>query len=214
MNRRDALRIFAGAAVLPALYPRDLLSLGREIQQHLGPTAAIKTLNPHQNATVLAMSEMIIPATDTPGAKDARVNEFIDLILTDWCRPEDAQRFLAGLAETDARARKEFGKDFVACSPQAQTALLTALDEELTQLREEAGHQRPHASAAKQEEDTPVTRSFFHMLKQLTLVGYYTSEVGWTKELGRAPVHMGPYRPCVPLQEAEQAAAAGKNHAS
>src|SRR6185437_15715123 len=85
MKRRDALKLIAGAAAVPALYSQDLFALGREIHQQLGSTAALKTLKPQQNATVIAMAEMIIPATDTPGAKAARVNEFIDLILTDWC---------------------------------------------------------------------------------------------------------------------------------
>ena len=69
------------------------------------------------------------------GAKGARVNEFIDLILTDWCTGEAGQRFLQGLSETDERSRKMFGRVFVNCTAQQHTQLLTALDEELTELR-------------------------------------------------------------------------------
>jgi Gluconate 2-dehydrogenase subunit 3 len=201
MKRRDALKLIAGAAAVPALYSHELFALGREIHQQLGSTAALKTLNPHQNATVIAISEMIIPATDTPGAKAARVNEFIDLILTDWCMGEDCQRFLQGLEETNERSRKMFGREFVNCTAQQQTQLLTALDEELTELREASGEERKHASPAVQESETPVQRNFFYMMKRLTLIGYYTSEIGWTQELGRPPVHMGPYQACVPLTE-------------
>jgi hypothetical protein len=201
MKRRDALKLIAGAAALPALYSHDLFALGREIHQQLGSTAALKTLNPHQDATVTAIAEMIIPATDTPGARGARVNEFIDLILSDWCAAADRQRFLDGLADADARSRKMFGKEFVDCDPQQQTELLTALDEELTELREAHVRGRHHASPVRRETETPVERNFFYMMKHLTLVGYYTSEVGWTQELGRPPVHMGPYQPCVPLTQ-------------
>jgi hypothetical protein len=201
MKRRDALKLIAGAAVVPALYSHDLFALGREIHQQLGSTAALKTLDSHQNATVIAISEMIIPATDTPGAKGARVNEFIDLILTDWCNGDGCQRFLQGLSDTDARSRRVFGKNFVNCSPQEQTQLLTALDEELTELREASGEEREHASPAVQETETPVQRNFFYMMKRLTLIGYYTSEIGWTQELGRPPVHMGPYQACVAFTE-------------
>lgn len=209
MKRRDALKLIAGAAALPALYSQDLFALGREIHQQLGSAAAPQTLDSRQNAIITAIAEMIIPATDTPGAKEARVPEFIDLILTEWCTGDDCQRFLNGLAETDARSRKMFGKDFVDGTPQQQTELLTALDEELTQLREANVRERHHASAARREEETPVERNFFYMMKRLTLIGYYTSEIGWTKELGRPPVHMGPYQACVPL-----AAAPGKSNAS
>ena len=201
MKRRDALKLIAGAAAVPALYSHHLFALGREIHQQLGSAAALKTLNPHQNATVIAISEMIIPATDTPGAKAARVNEFIDLILTDWCTDDDCQRLLQGLADADARSRKMFGKEFVDCTAQQQMQLLTALDEELTELREASGEEREHASPAVQESETPVQRNFFYMIKRLTLIGYYTSEIGWTRELGRPPVHMGPYQACVPLTE-------------
>lgn len=208
MKRRDALKLIAGAAAVPAIYSHDLFALGREIHQQLGSTSALKTLNAHQNATVTAVAEMIIPATDTPGAKGARVNEFIDLILSEWCAEADSRRFLEGVAQTDERSRKMFGKDFVNCNAQQQTELLTALDEEVTRLREANVQEREHASPAVQDSENPLEQNFFYQMKRLTLLGYYTSEVGWTEELGRPPVHMGPYQDCVPLS------ASGKTNAS
>ncbi len=199
MKRRDALKLIAGAAALPALCSPDLLALGREIHQQLAAGAGARSLNPHEDATVTAIAEMIIPATDTPGAKGARVNEFIDLILTEWCSAADRQRFLGGLAETDERSRRMFGNDFVNCARAQQEELLTALDEELTQLREAHFQERRHASPVHHEADGPVERNFFHQMKRLTLIGYYTSEIGWTQELGRPPVHMGAYQACVSL---------------
>ena len=204
MKRRDALKLIAGAAALPALYSREVFALGQQIHQQLGSAAALKTLNPRQNATVTAMAEMIIPATDTPGATAARVNEFIDLILTDWCTPDECRRFLQGLADTDARSRKMFGKDFVEGTVQQQTQLLTALDEELTELRESTLREREHESPAVQSNGDPLERNFFYVMKRLTLLGYFTSEIGWTQGLGRPPVHMGPYQPCVPLVPAPE----------
>src|SRR2546426_770759 len=79
MQRREALRLLASAATLP-LVSRDAFSLFQEVHQQLPQTAALKALDAHQNATVVTISELIIPQTDTPGAKAARVNEFIDLI--------------------------------------------------------------------------------------------------------------------------------------
>lgn len=208
MKRRDALKLIAGAAAVPALYSHDLFALGREIRQQLGSTSALKTLNAQQNATVTAIAEMIIPATDTPGAKGARVNEFIDLILSEWCAEADCRRFLEGVSQTDERSRKMFGKDFVNCNAQQQTELLTALDEEVTRLREANVQEREHASPAVQDSENPLEQNFFYQMKHLTLFGYYTSEVGWTQELGRPPVHIGPYQACVPLS------ASGKTNAS
>ena len=69
------------------------------VHEQLPEQAVLKTLNPHQNATVTTISELIIPQTNTPGAKAARVNEFIDLILTEWYDEEEKSTFMTGLAE-------------------------------------------------------------------------------------------------------------------
>src|ERR1700739_786083 len=101
MHRRDALRIFAAGAVLPVFSP-ELLALFRQAQPP--PGYALRTLTLHLNDTVLAMIDQIIPATDTPGAKGARVNEFIDFILTEWATPEERAHFLEGLAGIDRQS--------------------------------------------------------------------------------------------------------------
>jgi glucoside 3-dehydrogenase (cytochrome c) hitch-hiker subunit len=197
MKRREALRLIAGAAVLPIL-SHDLLALGRGIQSEIGPHTVLKTLNPHQNATVITMAELIIPATETPGAKAARVNEFIDHVLTDWSRDNDRKRFLDGLAQADVRSRSLFGKDFIQCSRQQQIEFLLLLDNELARLREEVPRKSRKPSARKDDDlsQTPVEKNFFHNMKRLTLLGYYTSEIGWTQELGRPAFHFGPYQAC------------------
>ena len=114
MERRDALKLLAGAAMLPLL-SRDTLAFFRELHEQLPATSALKTLNPHQDVTITTIAELIIPQTDTPGAKAARVNEFIDLILTEWYDEKERGRFLAGLADVDSRSQKMFGKNFVEC---------------------------------------------------------------------------------------------------
>ena len=96
MKRRDALKLLAAAAALPLL-SHEAFSLFRAVHQELPRTAALQTLNPHQNAIVALISELIIPQTDTPGAKAARVNEFIDLIITDWYDDNERANFLRGI---------------------------------------------------------------------------------------------------------------------
>ena len=104
MQRREALRLLASAAALPLL-SREAFSMFQAVHEQLPDQPVLKSLDPHQNATVTIISELIIPQTDTPGAKAARVNEFIDLILTEWYDEEEKSIFMAGLTDVDARAR-------------------------------------------------------------------------------------------------------------
>src|ERR1044071_5887873 len=119
MERREALRLLAATATLP-LIPREAFSLFQAVHNELAPGPVTKTLNSQQNATVATISELIIPETETPGAKAARVNEFIDVILADWCDEADRERFLAGLNDLDSRTRNLTGKDFIGCSQSQQ----------------------------------------------------------------------------------------------
>ncbi len=175
MNRREALRLLATGAMVP-LAPRNLLAALREARAVVGAEPAPRTLNTHQDATVKAMAEMILPRTDTPGAADVGASEFIDLILTEWYDEQERSRFLGGLADVDARTQALFAKDFLECSQIQQADLLTALGE---QMIEEAGDQsRQHRESLQQTQN-----NFYSMLRRLTLTAYYTSEAGASEEL-------------------------------
>ena len=190
MQRREALRLLAAAATLPLL-SRDAFSLFQEVHQQLPQTAALKALDPHQNATVATISELIIPQTDTPGAKAARVNEFIDLIVADWYDEQEKSTFLTGLADIDQRSQSSFGKDFVGCSDKQQIQILNDLDEE-SRVKSEPAVRHSARNTAPEE------KPFFFMIKQLTLIGYYTSEIGFVQELHEEIIparHAG----CAPL---------------
>ena len=180
MNRREMLLLLAGTATLPD----QLLAMGRAVHKraHAG---TLRALTPHQNETVATIAELIIPKTDTPGARDAGVPAFIDVMLAEWVGDEERKMFTAGLADVDTRARAMFAKDFVACSAEQQTQLLTTLDAELARLRDTKA-------------DT--SKSFLGGMKWLTLTGYYTSEVGATSELNYRVVP-GRYEPCYPLDQ-------------
>jgi len=186
MNRREALLALGGAAVLAD----PLFAAGRSLRSRLGD-GALTVLDPHQNATVVTIADLIIPATDTPGATAAKVNEFIDLCLGEWFDADERKRFLDGLAEADARSNKRFGKDFTACTPEQQTEMLQLLDAEVAGLRD-ADKQGTH------REPSPSQR-FFSNMKRVTLLGYFTSEVGVTEELHN-PIIPGRYDGCVLLE--------------
>ncbi len=190
MQRREALRLLAAAATIP-LVSHDAFSLFEEVHQQLPQTAALKALDPHQNATVATISELIIPQTDTPGAKAARVNEFIDLIVADWYDQQEKSAFLTGLADVDHRSQSSFSKDFVDCSGKQQIQILNDLEEE-SRVKSEPTLKYRTRNAAPEE------KPFFSMIKQLTLIGYYTSEIGFVQELHEEIIparHAG----CVPL---------------
>ena len=143
-----------------------------------------RTLTQGRDELVATIAELIIPETDTPGARIARVHEFIDAMLTDWYEAPEKDNFLLGLATVDGRARDTFAAPFLDLTEQDQVALLTTLEEE--------------GYAWTQTQPSPEP-PFFVTMKALTLFGYYTSEVGATQELHVMP--MGEYKGDVPLEE-------------
>jgi hypothetical protein len=198
MQRREALKLLMAGGVLPAL-PTDLFAFFQEA--HPASGYALRTLNPHQNGTVVAMIDQIIPATDTPGAKAARVNEFIDVILTEWAVDDERQNFLAGLAGVDKQSNELFGKNFVDASPAQQFALLRAMDESVASAR---ARRMRHGNTIPDDRDRQLRGEFFSVFKGITLHGYYTSEIGFTQELN-LQIIPGAQHGCVPLPEQKKA---------
>ena len=133
-------------------------------------------LSSEQLELVATIADHILPETDTPGARAVGVHEFIDAMLVEGYTGDGRARFFAGLADVDARARAACGRPFLECARAQQRALLEDLDRET--LAQPA--------------------AFFRTVKELTLVGYYTSEIGATRELHHQPVP-GRYDGCVPL---------------
>jgi len=180
MNRREVLLLLAGTGAMPD----QLLAIGRAVHKR-ARVGTLRALNAHQNETVATIAELIIPKTDTPGAREAGVPAFIDVMLADWAGDDNRQMFKAGLSNVDERSRALFGKEFVACSEAQQTQILTDLDAELARLR---------------DTKSDASKNFFQAMKWLTLTGYYTSEVGATTELHYRVVP-GRYEPCYPLDQ-------------
>lgn len=132
-----------------------------------------QTLDAHQMQTVEALGDLIIPATDTPGAKAALVHRFVDLFLTDGPDTERV-RFLDGLGWLDGYTNGKYQKTFLKLSAAEQVRVLETLDNE-TEYGIDAGH------------------GFFRMLKSLVSRIYYNTEIGY-KELnkgGRVPSSYG-----------------------
>ena len=189
MHRRDVLQaLSAGVALagLRATSPEQLWARARQVHDRLREDAdrVPLVLTAHQDATVAAIAERIIPATDTPGAAAARVNEFVDILLAEWLDADDRDRFVRGLLLVDVRASDTYGGPFTDISEDQQNNLLSSLDAEVAALR----------SAELSAED-----HFFRRMKWFTLYGYYTSEIGTTEELAQVIIP-GRYDPCAPVR--------------
>src|SRR3989442_8969365 len=92
MHRSEVLLLLAGTAALPD----RLLAIGRTVHQR-ARAGTLRALNPHQNETVATIAELIIPKTDTPGAREAGVPAFIDVMLADWGDERQRETFTAGV---------------------------------------------------------------------------------------------------------------------
>jgi hypothetical protein len=178
-SRRTALRAAAtGAGATAAALWLDRLSLlaqDRALHTHVAAAAAAqaakpyvpKALTPAQLETVATLAELIIPTTDTPGARAALVDRFIDNVMAN-ARSADKDRFVAGLTWLDSRSAALYGgKPFTGAMPEQQTELLTKLA-------------APSGHAAEDAPGAPL----FTAMKALTIAGYYSTQIGLEKELG------------------------------
>lgn len=128
------------------------------------PSVAVFT--PAQSALMAALSDRIIPTTDTPGAIAAGVPAFIEKMLADWARPKDREPIIAGLDAIEARSQQDYKLPAAQATPEQQDALLTlAMNDQL-----------------------PSGGVFFEAFRQLVITGYYTSEIGMTQEREYLPV--------------------------
>ena len=168
MKRRDLLKLTAVvAATVPAAAAQE--------KPKADWTPSV--FDDHQNQTVIALSDLIIPATDTPGAKAAQVNRYIDLFLRDG-KDTERVRFLEGLNWLDGYALRLHGHSFVACEPAQQIAILEALD------------------TGKAPDLNPGHR-FFRMVKGFTTRVYYSTRIGYEEmnKGGRVPATFGCQHP-------------------
>ena len=206
VTRRSALRILgAGAtsgAVLPWLSEEGAAAFA-EIQRK-GKPPALKVLSAAQYATLVALTEAIIPADErSPGAKEARVADYIDLFLSEGDE-KLRKEWTDGIAALDADAVARAGVPFARLDPQQTWGMLLDVSRnekvrEPKKPQQEADTQKERPSdvsnaekpadaalnapaAPQQAQKTPVER-FFITAKQATIHGYYTSEIGIHKEL-------------------------------
>ena len=186
MNRREAIErtaLLLGYAVSgPAMMG---ILKGCKAAPELNYKPVFLTVD--QARLVGEIAEVIIPKTDTPGAKDVGVPSFIDLILKDAYAKADQDRFLKGLQEFEEETKKAYGDSFIDLDPEKQKEMVKKIHD-------------PAIAMAKTPEGRKEAKPFILIMKELTLLGFFTSEPGATKVLQYEPVP-GAYHGCLPLTE-------------
>jgi hypothetical protein len=203
MNRRDAIgrvAMIMGGAVI-----------GAEFFISGCKPAATKVndlFNTDQVAFLNEVADTILPTTSSPGAKAANVGQFMAVMVKDCYTPADQKTFIEGIKKLDDASQKKFSSKFLDLSQQQRTDLLVDLDKEqkdyTTKRDKDLG-----ADALKHKDDAKykapeIPKHYFRMVKELTLLGYFTSEIGATKALRYIAVP-GHYDGCVPYKKGDKA---------
>jgi hypothetical protein len=203
MNRREAALTFG------ALWSTLVIPAQAAAQAATTLAWTPRGLTPTQAKTLDVVAELIVPATDTPGAREAGVPKFVDQAVADYCTPGDAEAIRAGLDRMDADAKAAHGKAFVSLTPEQQAALLTRYDEEGRAKRAPVAVGRGETETGLSNQPSPNTARgtappkgppFFPILKDLVTVAYFTSKLGATKAVRYDP-NPGAYKGCVPLSQ-------------
>lgn len=137
------------------------------------------------------VGETILPTTDSsPGAKAVKIGEFMKTIVTDCYEAGEQTVFLEGIPTLNAAAKEKAGKDFMKLTPEERKSFLIEVDKEAKEFDE------------AREDGTP--NHYFSMMKQLTLWGYFSSEIGATQALRYEEVP-GRWEACIPYQKGDKA---------
>ncbi len=174
VTRRDAIKTLGGViATLPVLGSAASAQnkMAHEHASHAPQTSTaaakpepLKFFTPEENRAVVELSERIIPADDhSPGAKAARVSEYIDSIVN-ISNEETKKLWREGLAAVNKMSRDKFGKEIADTTETQQVELLTAISK-------------------NEFKPQTIEEKFFKEIKSRTIDGYYTSEIGIKKEL-------------------------------
>jgi hypothetical protein len=219
ISRREAVARVAVLLGGVALIGGNALITGCRTEK---TSVAFTPFTPDETAYLDEIADTILPATSTPGAKAAKTGEFMARMVTDSYSDEDQKTFRAGMVKLDdASKARNGGKTFMQATPEQRLALLKTLDKEQFDYSEKQrleGLKRSKDFLAQAvQENAPKTESqqataasaeppnrYFRMMKELSLLGYFTSEIGCTK----AQVYEespGKYEPCIPYKPGQKA---------
>lgn len=212
MHRREAIRrvslmlgglTLVGGSTLVAACERE--------GAHVPAAAPVGDFSTSDIALLDEVAETILPETKTPGAKAAQVGAFMARMVTDCYDTRDQKVFRDGMKQLDDASRKANGTTFMSATPKQRLTLVEQLDREQKRYmdaRDAAQRKQQQGGVTLAGDTLPKVAAdapahYFRMIKELTLLGYFTSEIGCTKAQRYAETP-GRYEPCVPYRPGEK----------
>jgi len=207
MERREAVKyisILLGGAVIGA----DAFLTGCKSK-----TGNPQEWNEDDIAYLNEIGETILPRTSTPGAKDANVGQFMTVMVNDCYEESDQKVFRDGMDKLNESASNKYNSKFMKLSPEQRHELLAGLDREAKDYQKKVDAFNDKEDLKEQQENQNgnlkyvrqhMSPHYFTMLKQLTMLGFFTSKVGMTQALRYEPVP-GRYDGCIPYKKGDKA---------
>lgn len=188
MNRRDALSrvalILGGTVIGANIFLEGCKPADKRVMTGLD-------FQPEDIAYLDEIADTILPTTaSSPGAKAAAVGTFMTVMVKDCYDEKEQKIFTEGMQKLQDACKKKNDKYFMECTPQQRHDLLVELDNEQKEFNKN-----------KKKEDP---QHYFRMIKELTLLGYFTSEIGATKAL-RYVESPGRFEGCIPYKKGDKA---------
>jgi hypothetical protein len=154
------------------------------------------------------VGETIIPTTTTPGAKATKIGDFMKTMVTDCYTADQQKVFAEGIAGLNAACTKANGKSFMDCTPDQRKSFLIALEKEAKEYNKQKDEKEKaaveKARAERNPDFVPAPSHYYTMIKQLTLFGYFSSEIGSKQALRFLPVP-GKYDGAYPYKKGDKA---------
>jgi hypothetical protein len=203
MNRRDAISrvalIMGGAVIGADFFISGCKTTSKKVND-LFTEDHVAFLN--------EVADTILPTTSSPGAKAANVGHFMAVMVQDCYAPKDQKTFVDGMGKLDDASQKKYSAKFMDLNPQQRTELLVALDKEqkdfTAQRNKDIDAEKLQHKGDPKFKPSVRPNHYFRMMKELTLLGYFTSEIGATKALRYIAVP-GHYDGCVPYKKGDKA---------
>ena len=198
MTRREVIQRVTALMGGAALAGGDLLEAFSfdTAARHEAMVQGAGTFTAADIALLDEIAETILPETSTPGAKAAKTGAFMALMVTDAYSDAAQRVFRDGMRELDEASRRATNASFMTASAAQRLSLLEALDrEQKTVMDARASAPRSRAPAALPAGDEPA--HYFRLMKELALLGYFTSEIGYTRAM-RYLETPGRFDPCAP----------------
>ncbi len=195
MERREAIKrtaLLSGLAVSHSL----IAALMQGCKVDKAPDWLPSYFSAEEAEQIGAMAETILPKTDTPGALDVFVDRYIDLVAKDCLKPEEQAKLKEALTEVNTAAMTAHSKNFAACTPEEQLALLTTIDQAAKAKVEENEKLPPPTSP----EEAMARNPAFLLFKQMVFAGYFSSEEVGKNVLAYDPIP-GEFIGCGDLQQ-------------